>query len=70
MIDNLWTENSLVNGTISTVRDIMWSESQDTLADIPTAIMIQIDGYDRPVSRTKYLPCSTSIQVQVEGLYP
>jgi hypothetical protein len=39
-----------VNGSIGIVRDIVWNEGQDPIKDMPTAIMVEVDDYDRPKS--------------------
>lgn len=46
--DNIWVENGLVNGSMGTVRDVVWNEGQDPIKDMPTAIMVEVDDYDGP----------------------
>jgi ATP-dependent exoDNAse (exonuclease V) alpha subunit len=45
---NLWTENGLVNGSLGTIRDIVWEEGKDPSKDLPLAIMVDFDGYKGP----------------------
>jgi ATP-dependent exoDNAse (exonuclease V) alpha subunit len=55
--DNIWVENGLVNGSMGTVRDIVWNEGQDPIKDMPTAIMVEVDDYDGPkFPGTNYIP--------------
>ena len=37
-----------MNGSMGTVRDIVWNEGQDPIKDMPTAIMVEVDDYDGP----------------------
>ena len=48
LTDNLWVENGLVNGSMGTVRGVVWNEGQDPIKDIRTAIMVEVDDYDGP----------------------
>jgi hypothetical protein len=48
LTDNLWVENGLVNGSMGTVRDIVWNEGQDPTKDMPVAIMVEVDDYNGP----------------------
>ena len=45
---NAWTENGLVNGSLGTIRDIVWEEGKDPSKDLPLAIMVEFDGYKGP----------------------
>jgi ATP-dependent exoDNAse (exonuclease V) alpha subunit len=57
LTDNIWVENGLVNGSMATVKDIVWNEGQDPTKDMPTAIMVKVDGYDGPrFPGTNYIP--------------
>ena len=57
LTDNIWVENGLVNGSMGTVRDIVWNEGQDPIKDMPTAIMVEVDDYDGPkFPGTNYIP--------------
>lgn len=57
LTDNLWVENGLVNGSMGTVRDIVWNEGQDPTKDMPVAIMVEIDDYEGPkFPGTNYTP--------------
>lgn len=41
---NIWTERGLVNGTLGTLRDIVWSP--DSPHDAPFALLVEIDDYN------------------------
>ena len=57
LTDNIWVENGLVNGSMATVKDIVWNEGQDPTKDMPTAIMVEVDGYDgSKFPGTNYIP--------------
>jgi ATP-dependent DNA helicase PIF1 len=57
LTDNIWVENGLVNGSMGTVKDIVWNEGQDSIKDMPTAIMVEVDDYDGPnFPGTNYIP--------------
>jgi ATP-dependent DNA helicase PIF1 len=57
LTDNIWVENGLVNGSMGTVRDIVWNEGQDPIKDMPTAIMVEVNDYDGPkFLGTNYIP--------------
>jgi len=57
LTDNIWVENGLVNGSMGTVRDIVWNEGQDPTKDMPVAIMVEVDDYDGPkFPGTNYIP--------------
>jgi ATP-dependent DNA helicase PIF1 len=57
LTDNIWVENGLVNGSMGTVRDVVWNEGQDPIKDMPTAIMVEVDDYDGPkFPGTNYVP--------------
>jgi ATP-dependent exoDNAse (exonuclease V) alpha subunit len=46
-----------VNGSIGTVRDVVWNEGQDPIKDMPTAIIVEVDNYNRPkFPGTNYIP--------------
>lgn len=57
LTQNLWTDNGLVNGSMGTVRDIVWKECQDLSKDMPTAIMVEVDNYTGPTfPTTNFIP--------------
>jgi ATP-dependent exoDNAse (exonuclease V) alpha subunit len=57
LTDNIWVENGLVNGSMGTVRDIVWNEGQDPTKDMLTAIMVEVDDYAGPkFPGTNYIP--------------
>jgi ATP-dependent DNA helicase PIF1 len=57
LTDNIRVENGLVNGSMATVKDIIWNEGQDPTKYMPTAIMVEVDGYDGPkFPGTNYIP--------------
>ena len=46
LIANLWIENSLVNSTMGTIRDIIWNKGADVKLDMPQAIIVEPDEYE------------------------
>ena len=48
LLENLWTERGLVNGTMGTVYDIVWSCGADWQAEPPLAVLVAFDNYDGP----------------------
>lgn len=57
LTENIWVENGLVNGSMGTVRDIVWREGQDPTKDMPTAIRVEVDDYEGPkFPGTDYIP--------------
>ena len=48
LLKNLWVLRSLVNGSISTIDDIIQEEGADQRSDPPLAICVAFDGYTRP----------------------
>jgi ATP-dependent exoDNAse (exonuclease V) alpha subunit len=57
LTDNIWVENGLVNGSMGTVRDIVWNEGQDPIKDMPTTIIVEVDDYAGPkLPGTNYIP--------------
>jgi hypothetical protein len=46
-----------MNGSIRTVRNVVWNKGQDPIKDMPTVIMVDVDDYDRPkLPGTNYIP--------------
>ena len=45
--ENLWVERSLFNGSMGTIRDIVWQEGADYERDQPFALLIDFDDYDQ-----------------------
>ena len=70
LTDNIWVENGLVNGSMGTVKDIVWNEGQGSIKDMPTAIMVEVDDYDGPkfpgtnYINNSHLPRHQAIQIQ------
>ncbi|KID83166.1 ATP-dependent DNA helicase PIF1 [Metarhizium guizhouense ARSEF 977] len=57
LTENIWVENGLVNGSMGTVRVIVWREGQDPTKDMPTAIMVEVDDYEgSKFPGTDYIP--------------
>jgi len=48
LFENLWVLRSLVNGSISTIDNIIWEEGADWRSDPPLAICVAFDGYTGP----------------------
>jgi ATP-dependent exoDNAse (exonuclease V) alpha subunit len=48
LIENIWTENGLVNGALGTIHDIIWSAGSDCRRDPPFAVLVAFDGYNGP----------------------
>jgi hypothetical protein len=58
---NLWAENSLVNGSLGTIRDIVWEEGKDLSKDLPLT-MVEFYGYKGPFFEDcSYLSTNDSI---------
>jgi ATP-dependent exoDNAse (exonuclease V) alpha subunit len=45
---NLWTEKGLVNGSIGTVKDILWDTGCDPSMDMPSLLLIRFGEYSGP----------------------
>jgi ATP-dependent DNA helicase PIF1 len=57
LTDNIWVKNSLVNGSIGIVRDIVWNKGQDPTKDMPSVIIVEVNNYNRPkFPSTSYIP--------------
>lgn len=51
IIRNLWTLGRLVNGTISTVYDMIWEDGvEDPFATMPAVILVAVNNYTGPAS--------------------
>ena len=46
LIENIWIENGLVNGALSTIHDIIWLASLDCYRDPPFVVLVAFDGYN------------------------
>jgi ATP-dependent DNA helicase PIF1 len=45
---NLWTDNGLVNGSLGTIRDIVWEEGKDPSKHLPLTITAEFGSYNGP----------------------
>jgi ATP-dependent exoDNAse (exonuclease V) alpha subunit len=48
LTQNLWVDHGLVNGSMGTVRELVWKEGQDPTKELPFAIMVEFDKYTGP----------------------
>ena len=48
LIQNIWVELGLVNGTTGTVEDVIWKGHVDIKKDQPQSLLIAVNGYNRP----------------------
>ena len=48
LIQNIWVKLGLVNGTTSTVKDIVWKEYADIKKDQPQSLLIMVNRYNGP----------------------
>jgi hypothetical protein len=46
LIENIWIENRLVNGALSTIHDIIWLASLDCRRDPPFVVLVAFDSYN------------------------
>jgi ATP-dependent DNA helicase PIF1 len=53
LIQNIWVELGLVNGTTGTVEDIVWKGHADIKKDQPQSLLIAVDGYNGPALFTR-----------------
>jgi len=53
LIQNIWVELGLVNGTTGTIKDIIWKEGADVKKDPPQSLLIAVDKYDGPALFTR-----------------
>jgi ATP-dependent exoDNAse (exonuclease V) alpha subunit len=62
---NLWTENGLVNGSIGTVKDILWDAGQDPSVSMPSMLLVHFDEYsgpDFPLYGSKTIPIFPAVR--------
>ena len=45
LVENLWPERGLANGSIGTVEDIIWAPDTDWRSEKPMAILMSFDFY-------------------------
>jgi len=60
---NLWTENGIVNGSLGTLRGIVWPDSP-LLGELPSFLLIEMDLYTGPpflMSFPKVLPIPPTV---------
>ena len=48
LIQNIWVELGLVNGTTGIVKDVVWKGHADIKKDQPQLLLIAVDGYNGP----------------------
>ena len=53
LIQNIWVELGLVNGTTGTVEDVVWKGHADIKKDQPQSLLIAVDEYNRPALFTQ-----------------
>ena len=72
LIVNLWTEKRLVNGSISTITDILWDIGQDPSVSMLSLLLIYFDKYSGPnfpLYKPKIVPIfPTNYQFEYKGI--
>lgn len=53
LIQNIWVELGLVNGTTGIVKDIVWKRHTDIKKDQPQSLLITVDKYNGPALFTR-----------------
>jgi ATP-dependent DNA helicase PIF1 len=62
---NLWTEEGLVNGSIGTVKDILWDAGQDPSVSMPLMLLVHFSEYSRldfPLYGSKTVPIFPAVR--------
>ena len=48
LLQNIWVDMGLVNGTTSTIKDVVWKESVDVKKDLLQALLVAVNRYNGP----------------------
>jgi hypothetical protein len=48
LCENIWTKQGLVNGSLSTVRDIVWALKKNAKRDPSLALLVHFNNYNGP----------------------
>ncbi|RFU26990.1 Nucleoside-triphosphate phosphatase, partial [Scytalidium lignicola] len=68
LTENLWTENSLVNGAIGTIQDIQWTVTTvDFRKEPPFVILVEFDKYSGPSLEGNSVPIFRSTREFMHG---
>jgi hypothetical protein len=49
LTQNIWVKHGLINGSMGSVVDIVWSANADVVKELPSALMVRFDAYTGPV---------------------
>ena len=48
LLQNIWVDIGLVDGTTGTIKDVVWKEGIDVKKDLPQALLVAVNRYNGP----------------------